>query len=110
MTLKGHDVWTGIQAKHHLKLVPERRIAFAERDTEVDGVREWMINVRPFVRGDGVITANFAVQRPHEDHIRVDVDSAVLDHEVDAPHVRHVRDIVHCVSVYLRTVTFENYE
>lgn len=91
-------------AKHHLKLMPVRRVAFAERHSEVDGVRKRMIPVGPVVGADSVIATDVALQRPHEHHVRVDVDSAVLDHEVHTPHVRHVRQHVHHVAVHLSVV------
>jgi len=91
-------------AKHHLKLMPVRRVAFAKRDSEVDGVWKRMVPVGPVVRADSVISADVALQRPHEHHVRVDVDSAILDHKVDSPNVRHVRQHVHHTAVHLSTV------
>jgi len=89
--------------KYHLKLMPEGRVAFAERYAEVDGVWERMIPVRPVVWADGVIAADVSVERPHEHNIRVDVYSSVLYHEVDAPDVRHMRQHVDGRAVDLRT-------
>ena len=83
--------------------MPEGRVAFAERDAEVDGVWERMIPVRPVVWADGVIAADVSVERPHEHSIRVDVYSSVLDHEVDAPDVRDVLHHVHGRTVHLCT-------
>jgi len=77
-------------AKYYLKLLPERCVAFADRDAKVDGVWERMIPVCPVIRADSVIAADVAIQWPDEHDVSINVDSAVLYHEIDAPHVRHV--------------------
>ena len=70
--------------------MPVRCIAFSKRDAEVDSVWERMIPVGPVVRTNSIIASDVAVHRSYEHHVRVYVDSAILDHEVDTPHVRHV--------------------
>ena len=90
-----------MSTKHHLKFMPVRCVAFAERDAEVDGVRERMIPVSPVVRADSVVAADVTVERPNEHHVCVYIDAAVLYHEVDAPYVSHMRQYVHYVAVHL---------
>ena len=84
----GEAVYVVAQAPHRLaEDAPERRRALAVRDAEVDGVRERPAPVDPVERRHGVVAALGGRQRLHPDGVRVRVDAAVLDHQVDADQV-----------------------
>lgn len=68
---------------------PERSVLLPVGDSEVDGVWIRPTPVDPVEGGDGVVAAIHVGQRLHPDGIRVRVDSAVLDHQVDTDQIRH---------------------
>jgi len=88
--------------------LPEASAGLGDGDAEVERVGERPVPVDPVVRDDRVVGAQSVGDGTDDDGVGVQVDAAVLEQYVSAPHVAQVRRAHHRLTVHLPSANNTN--
>ena len=77
---------------------PESSSRFGDSDSEVENVWKRRVPVDPVVRNDCVVSSQDSAERSHEYGVCVDVNAAVLQHDIGSPHVTYMLITFHRLS------------